>query len=142
MKISILTIIILFFVLTISVHAEVGLRGLTNVIAETLKVKNPFEPQLPRKQVEPPVEKIKPEPPPKPQKPDLTKKSKEEAEIIPPNLSISALIFDSDRPQAIINSKIVDIGDIISDAEIVAINKAGIDIIYQDKLFTIKPRSN
>jgi len=141
MKKNIFAITTLIFLLTLPVSAEVELVGLTNVMPNTLKVKNPFESQLPKKDKvtkKTPDVKPKPTPPIKPEpKPDQPQ------EIIPPKLSISGLIFDADRPQAIINGEITEIGDIVSDAKIVAIKKEGIDIIYKEKQFTVnKPKEN
>jgi hypothetical protein len=49
------------------------------------------------------------------------------AEPTPPAINISGLIWNSDRPQAIINGQVMDVGDMIGDAKIIKIKKSGID---------------
>ncbi len=62
---------------------------------------------------------------------------KEEIKIQPPELNISGLIWNTNRPQAIINDQIVTIGDTISNSKITNIHKDGVEIIYSGKNFTI-----
>lgn len=61
--------------------------------------------------------------------------------IIPPTFSISGIIWNSRRPQAIIDNEVVDIGDVIKDATIKTIKKTGIDIEYEGEIFTIDSNS-
>jgi len=61
-----------------------------------------------------------------------------EEEIIPPDLIIQGLIWNTDFPQAIVNNTIVTVGDIIDEAEILDINREGIMIKYKEKEFPIK----
>jgi hypothetical protein len=65
--------------------------------------------------------------------------SEESEEIVPPELAVQGLIWKSERPQAIINNRVVDVGDSVLDAKIVDIRKSSIDIQYQGMMFTIKP---
>ena len=54
--------------------------------------------------------------------------------VIPlPKITISGVIWNSDRPQAIINNEIIDIGDTVSEIEIVDIRKTGIDGLFHGK---------
>lgn len=103
---------------------------------------NPFKPQLPEKIIE-----EKPQPSQK-QKAEPTKSiqkstsqpappTPEAQQIQLPSLIISGLIWDSDRPQAIINNQIIDIGDRIEDMLVIAIRKQEIDVEYQNKIITI-----
>lgn len=56
-----------------------------------------------------------------------------------PTFTISGIIWNSDRPQAIINQQIVDIGDTIAGAKITNIQKSGIDILFNGETATIHP---
>jgi outer membrane biosynthesis protein TonB len=57
----------------------------------------------------------------------------------PPELVITGLIWNTDRPQAIVNGQIVDIGDTIESTKIVAIRKTGIEISFDGRTITITP---
>jgi hypothetical protein len=59
------------------------------------------------------------------------------AEIQPPDLKLNGLVWNTTKPQAIINDQVVNIGDIIENSKIVDIKKDGVDIIFSEKLFTI-----
>ena len=61
------------------------------------------------------------------------------APIEPPIMVISGLIWNSDRPQAIVNNKVIDVGDTIETIQVVAIRKEGIEIEFQGKTITIEP---
>jgi hypothetical protein len=61
-------------------------------------------------------------------------------EVIPPEFFISGLIWNTDFPQAIINDKVVGIGDVVEDAEILDITKDGIKIQYQGEEFFVTPQ--
>lgn len=56
-----------------------------------------------------------------------------------PDIIISGIIWNSDRPQAIINGKIVDIGDTVQEIQIIGIQKAGIDGLFNGREVTLKP---
>ena len=56
-----------------------------------------------------------------------------------PNVSISGIIWNSDRPQAIINGQIVDVGDTVMEIEITDIQKTGIDGLFDGRAVTLKP---
>ena len=59
-------------------------------------------------------------------------------EIQPPALKLNGIVWNTNRPQAIINDQIVAIGDTIENSKIVDINKSGVDIIFANKLYTIQ----
>lgn len=143
----------------------------------SLSLKNPFESQLPRKempieippQVDP--EKIEPskiEPTcaddirhcmtlsdcrnhghywyndacnskPEPADPESIAPPAPVVKRNPPNVSISGIIWNSDRPQAIINGTIVDIGDTISNIKITGIQKEGVEGLFDGRTVTLKP---
>ena len=54
-----------------------------------------------------------------------------------PNLTISGIIWNSDRPQAIITNQVVDVGTTVDNTTVVAINKTGIDVLYSGEKFNI-----
>ncbi len=58
-----------------------------------------------------------------------------------PRLEVTGVVWNSDRPQAIINNTVVGIGDIIENTKIkvVDIRKDAIDIIFAGKKITITP---
>lgn len=59
-----------------------------------------------------------------------------------PKLDLTGLIWNSDRPQAIINGQVVSVGDTVSEVKITAINKSGVDIEFKGKTLTISPETN
>ncbi|MFH1359592.1 MAG: hypothetical protein ABIJ41_00965 [Candidatus Omnitrophota bacterium] len=108
-----------------------------NTPSEHLSFKNPFESALPKRQepiiIQPTPELIMPvRPLPTPIE------TRPEQEIIPPSLLISGVIWNTDRPQAIINNMVVNIGDVVEEAKIIDINRSGIKIQYMEKNFTIE----
>jgi hypothetical protein len=56
-----------------------------------------------------------------------------------PTLSVQGLIWGSNKPQAIINNKVFNIGDQIEGAKIIEISKDGVKLSYQDKIFLAVP---
>ena len=114
-----------------------------------LTVSNPFVSQLPKKEPviiempEQPVE-IKPLPTenrePAPQQEIVTPPPEPEVkERELPNVIVSGIIWNSDRPQAIINGKIVDIGDTIQEIQITNIRKSAVDGVFDGRTVTLKP---
>ena len=103
----------------------------TALTASIVASRDPFEPQIPRPQPEPgalpsgapqPTQVPQPQTKPKP---------------VQPQLMISGIIWNSDRPQAIINNQVVDIGNKVNESTIVAINKSGVDVVFDGEKFTI-----
>lgn len=100
-------------------------------------VRNPFMPQLPL--------------PKEPNKEDLDKKGavKPADKPLPgpvtleeknlPSLKVTGLVWNSKRPQAIINGQVVGVGETIGEVKIVSIRPDGVDVLYQDKIITITP---
>ena len=62
--------------------------------------------------------------------------------IQPPQLQINGLVWNSDRPQAIINNDIVTIGDVVAEAKILDITRNGVRIEYKGEHFEIDPNKN
>jgi len=160
-KLWILNMVRIFLILIISAGIINPLTALAEEQGLTLEkmesklssVKNPFQSQLPVKKQEKAIAKkepvkVKKPQPPKAVKPDGTVKAPTgpaKTEVIPekeipplPNLTINGVIWDSERPQAIINGHIIDIGDAILQVEITDIRKTEIEGIYYGKPVTIK----
>ncbi|MBF0523377.1 MAG: hypothetical protein HQL24_10035 [Candidatus Omnitrophica bacterium] len=122
-------------------------------------IPNPFVPKLP---VETPLEDI---PKPLPSQPIVNKNVQEEKQFAEkkkseppqnakkivqeketaPNLTITGIIWDTDKPQAIINDRVVTIGSTFFESnnngeiKILKIHKTGIEISYNNKIWTITP---
>ncbi len=58
------------------------------------------------------------------------------AEIPPPALQVNGVIWNSDRPQAIINDRVIDVGDEIAESKVVKIRRSGVDVEYKGKVFS------
>ena len=92
---------------------------------------NPFESRIPKKHEPVQIQTFE-EPTPEPVIPKTTEN--------PPSVKISGLVWNTERPQAIINNNVYDIGDSIEGWTITNISKDGITIrsINHSQL-TIKP---
>ncbi len=113
-------------------------------------LRNPFKSQLPVKEIKKPVIKekrpvaLKPVKKPDteiiPSTPNKPEVEPEKKKPIPPlpNITINGIIWDSDRPQAIINGHIIDIGDAILQIEITDIRKTEIEGLFHGRPVTIK----
>lgn len=148
------------FVLAVTLMSSVTLFAQTDVdfitnddsnvlydFSEEFAVRNPFTPQLPIKTVEqPPMAKVnnkvntinKINQPSRRQETTDNRTSRD-VRTQAPTWSITGVIWNSDRPQAIINGRVVDVGDEINDMQIVAIRNDGIDIEFGNEKMTIKP---
>ncbi len=113
----------------------------TLTIAQQLPLRDPFESKLPKPEqkprpgiaVPPTPEQIKSSQPTPSPVPPMTR----EAPRQPPKLTIYGIIWNSHRPQAIVNNQVVDIGDTINNSKIVSIEKTGIDILFEGEKYTI-----
>jgi len=122
---------------------EQGLDAQTIEIVASLK--NPFIDQLPQpeKPEEKPPTDIEEQPVPTrrgdilPQ--DKSDNMKAEQRIPLPSFRISGLVWNSDRPQAIMNNQIVSVGDTINNCTITHISKEGVEVLFQEKTYTIEP---
>jgi hypothetical protein len=61
-----------------------------------------------------------------------------EKKIEPPKIRVTGLIWNTDRPQAIVNNTIMEIGDQIENFEIVKIYQQGIEVTFSGKTFIIE----
>lgn len=112
------------------------------------QIRNPFIPQLPKKAeivAENPVpvpdntSKI-PIPKPVETKPGNTIAVEPKAPPLPqPNFTVTGIIWNTDRPQAIINGQVVDIGDMVQEFKIESINQTAIEVSIQGVKMTVKP---
>ena len=123
----------------------------SSVELELTNIKNPFVSQLPKpKIVEPSItaeEHINSSTEPSSTTetlkiPDISsvisKSEPKKPEVIhPPSMSINGLVWNSDMPQAIINGRVVNLGDNVDGAIITQINEAGVEILFRGKEFSI-----
>ncbi len=65
-------------------------------------------------------------------------KAEEKVTIPLPELTIEGIIWNSYIPQAIVNGKIIRVGDIIENVEIVGIEKSGIIVFYNGEKVLIE----
>src|SRR5437879_3335830 len=89
---------------------------------------NPFQSKLPVKKelvVKPPEIPIKPKNDQDLQIPATAITKKELPEL---KWKITGIVWNSNRPQAIINDRVVDVGDSVDNAKITAIRKAELDV--------------
>ena len=55
----------------------------------------------------------------------------------PPTLTLMGVVWNSQHPQAIINDQVVEIGDSVLEAKVIAIHKNGVDLDFKGKKFSI-----
>ena len=107
------------------------------------KLRDPFEPQIPQPEIVGPIEEEVSEPEPEPIIAEQLPLYQPEEKIPAPSADayvITGLVWNSDRPQAVVNGKIVDIGDRLDYWEVVDITKVGIELSYRDQNYVIKPK--
>lgn len=63
-------------------------------------------------------------------------------EALPPALTVTGLIWGGSLPQAIINDKVVKIGDIIEGAKVTGITKEGVSILFQGRQYNLSSPAN
>ncbi len=71
-----------------------------------------------------------------PQKPDLTGQETRPKRPLP-DLSVQGIIWDTALPQAIINNKVVKIGDLLEEAQIIDISKSGITVLFDNQQYNL-----
>ncbi len=122
------------------VYAKEALPDFSQFESKLLSMQNPFESQLPEKPV---VVKLPDKPESDPHDDDKKKTEPTRPETPPeiplPTTVISGIIWDSDRPQAIINENVVSEGDTILGIKIISIRKLGIDGLFHGRSVTLKP---
>ncbi len=55
-----------------------------------------------------------------------------------PDITIAGVVWNTDRPQAIVNGQIVGIGDMVSGVKILGIKKMGITVLFQGRTEILK----
>lgn len=88
--------------------------------------RDPFEPYIKEEEMEPDQPTAENMPVPPPVKPELK---------VP--MTVQGIIWGGSIPQAIINNKVVKVGDKIEEAEITAIGKDGIEVSYNNFKYNI-----
>jgi len=130
-----------------TVYAQENRPNFSQFASRLSFIRNPFESQLPEKEKpadEPIVHTHEPEPvarPPRKEEPSrrITPPPPPVKKDPVPTTTISGIIWNSDRPKAIINEKVVGVGDIVSGIKITNIRKSGIDGLFQGRPVTLKP---
>jgi hypothetical protein len=130
---------VMFLLISMPVFAQSTLPDTDDekVLQEFLSnPKNPFISPLEKKDevlkpVEPPKEKSLAAPVEAPA-PEPVKKP----EL--PQLNLIGLVWGGDKPQAIIDDQIVNIGDSIKNAKVVAITEIGVDLEYEGEKVLLK----
>lgn len=121
---------------------------------EMLSARNPFTPQVPQEEVHAQrVEPIGPvgvnepvvlTPPPAVQEPSVSMPRQEDIALQPrileplPGINIAGVVWNTDRPQAIVNGQIVGIGDTVSGVKILDIRKMGITVLFHGRTETLE----
>ena len=55
-------------------------------------------------------------------------------------LNVQGMVWNSDKPEAIIEGQVFQLGDEIREAKIIEITKDGVKLLYKGKIITAKPR--
>jgi hypothetical protein len=108
------------------------------IAKKLIDLRNPFQPALPIPEQESQSETTSTTPVAEAQK------TGSETPIVEPPLAnqyaLTGLVWNTDRPQAILNGKIVSVGDQIEQWTITAINKKGVALTAQNQTFWIEPK--
>lgn len=57
--------------------------------------------------------------------------------VAPPAMAITGIVWGSQKPMAIINGRLVGIGDVVGDAEIVAVERGAVRVRVQGQEFVL-----
>lgn len=121
---------------------------------EMRSARDPFTPQVPQEEIRAQrVEPIRPvgvnepvvlPPPQAVQEPSVRMPRQEDITRPPPifeplpGMNIAGVVWNTDRPQAIINGQIVGIGDTVSGVTMLDIKKTGITVLFQGRTETLE----
>lgn len=94
-------------------------------------IRDPFLPLYPKKEPEKKISGVKTSLA-RPPSASISKKL--------PEFTVQGLVWGQTAPQAIINNKVVSIGDTIDDAKVIDISKEGVRLLYQNDIILIKPQ--
>ncbi len=149
-------IILFFFTLAAAAAADENLESTEEALFNKLSITvNPFTPKLP-KPLKKDSQKLQGVNDPKDNPPEIKNApailtgltppmSRQTKESLLSQVNVMGIVWDTNRPQAIINGQVVNIGDQIktgddaSALKIVDIRKDGIDVKYNEELITINP---
>ena len=103
-------------------------------------IRSPFEPRIPKEE----IDLIAPEPTPIPTpkttvKPAPKGREPPKPEVPLPIFQVNGLVWDTERPQAILDSQVINVGDTIKGCTVMDIDKNGILLNFQDRTFTVQP---
>jgi hypothetical protein len=99
-------------------------------------IRSPFEPRTPKEK----IVTIAPKPAPKPEIKHVPKKQEITVPEVPlPTFKVNGVVWDTKRPQAILDSQVINIGDTIKGCTVINIDKNGILLNFQDRTFTVQP---
>lgn len=115
---------VFFIIILLNLILEFNFPNIVFCVEEVMR--DPFIPQLPRKEK---VVTTTPE------------AGKSAPQVTAPKFTVQGMVWDSDKPQAIIDNKIYNLGDEINGAKIIEINKEGVKVIYQSNIFVITPET-
>jgi hypothetical protein len=116
------------------------------VVAIVKGLKNPFVPQLPVEESE--TATISPPKIDSLTSPSVRINTKQPIDRRPPveqrqepnpTFTVTGMVWNSDRPQAIVNGRVVFIGDTVESWTITQINQAGVEVSLQDRKLVFKP---
>ena len=138
--IIIVSIAVLIIPLSSGFCRETMASATATASTDSFVFKNPFIPMLPEPPdiieepvIERPIDRAPAietraprEEPPKPPEP-----------VAPPQLNIAGIVWNTDRPQAIINDEVVDVGMTVNGAKIAKITRAGVEIEFKAQIFSI-----
>lgn len=137
---------------------DIGAQGVRLIVDsssfEMLSARDPFTPQVPQEEVRAQrVEPIRPvvvnepvvlPPPPAVQEPSVSMPRQGDITRPPrileplPGINIAGVVWNTGRPQAIINGQIVGIGDTVSGVKILDVKKMGITVLFQGRTETLE----
>ena len=60
---------------------------------------------------------------------------------VQPSLSVQGLVWGGNFPQAIVNNKIVKVGDTIEGAYIISIDKSGVTVLFEEREYKFSPQT-
>ena len=130
------------FIYIVGITMVVGLRA-----PDVLRAaQNPFRSQLPPPVIEEETRKedkkkdgsSKIQQPP-PMVEDESLPGQQSVEEIMNSLKVTGWVWNSKRPQAIINGQVLSIGDTLGETKIIAIRANGIDVLNNNRVITITP---
>jgi len=121
----IILLIVIFIIMAKEIKAmpesmtEATLRSNSNIEYKAGNLRDPF--QSPQKQKEPEKQMAERQMPERPL----------------PTLTIQGIVWGGKFPQAIINNKVVKIGDTVNEVQIVDINKSGVTVSFENREYNL-----